>query len=398
MASEPEDRGKNLSAEEQLRAADRELAQLRDVLASMDEIDALRKREGKPETCEYGGYRRADVTAMVAELEARRRELLSEISRGGGPESAADCAAVRERVTLSDALERLYAAVSGNIERAKTEVLQELKYSCRQDTAIYAQLSARIDAIADKVAQKVLAAGIDYDALARCILANMTNRDDKATIAAMEKRIEELEAALAAKGKEPSAAAETTVFTSDIEPCGDASDALFHAQTVESETVVEGEAPLAEDLRSEANFAAERESAEEGAAECDALSASCEAAAEELVAENASNEADTREEFSADAGAKDSEQEPMPAVDEGVSSVADGAANDEVFAGEEGEPAEEPSPSDLSDANANEADGAEKAPAQACAADNAAFKQEEYADKPEAGENECAAADEASEK
>ena len=141
-----------------LRAADRELAQLRDVLASMDEIDALRKRDGKPETGEYGGYKRADVSAMVAELERRRRELLAEIAAGGA-QGGRDASAARERVTLSDALERLYAAISGNIERAKNEILREIRYSCRQDTAIYAELSARLDALADKVAEKVLAAG-----------------------------------------------------------------------------------------------------------------------------------------------------------------------------------------------------------------------------------------------
>ena len=69
MAPEADKKGKELSAEEKLRAADKDLSQLREILASMDEIDALRKRDGKPETGEYGGYKRADVTAMIAELE-----------------------------------------------------------------------------------------------------------------------------------------------------------------------------------------------------------------------------------------------------------------------------------------------------------------------------------------
>ena len=67
MSPESDNKKKDLSAEEKLRAADRELAQLREILASMDEIDALRKRDGKAEWSEYGGYQRADVSGMIAE-------------------------------------------------------------------------------------------------------------------------------------------------------------------------------------------------------------------------------------------------------------------------------------------------------------------------------------------
>lgn len=199
MAPEADKKGKELSAEEKLRAADKDLSQLREILASMDEIDALRKRDGKPESGEYGGYKRADVTAMIAELEQRRRVLLADISNSGRADSAPGPSGTRERVTLSDALERMYAAIAGNIEHAKGELLREIRYSCRQNTAIYAELSARMDAVADKVLAKVMAGGVDYDELAKRIVLQMTGRGESDAIAALEKRIEELEAALAAQ-------------------------------------------------------------------------------------------------------------------------------------------------------------------------------------------------------
>ena len=238
MASEPEKRDRDLSAEEKLRAADRELAQLRDVLASMDEIDALRKRDGKPETGEYGGYKRADVSAMVAELERRRRELLAEIAAGGA-QGGRDASAARERVTLSDALERLYAAISGNIERAKNEILREIRYSCRQDTAIYAELSARMDVLADKVAEKVLAAGIDTDDLARRMVAHMTARSDAQTIEAMEKRIAELESALAARAQNMTDEKAADAFDDSAEEAAEAETAATEAPQAEEEAAEE---------------------------------------------------------------------------------------------------------------------------------------------------------------
>ena len=199
MAPEADKKGKEFSAEEKLRAADKDLSQLREILASMDEIDALRKRDGKPETGEYGGYKRADVTAMIAELEQRRRVLLADISNSGRVDSAPGPSGTRERVTLSDALERMYAAIAGNIEHAKGEILREIRYSCRQNKAIYAELSARMDAVADKVLAKVMAGGVDYDELAKRIVLQMTGRGESDAIAALEKRIEELEAALVAQ-------------------------------------------------------------------------------------------------------------------------------------------------------------------------------------------------------
>ena len=238
MAPEADKKGKELSAEEKLRAADRDLSQLREILASMDEIDALRKRDGKPETGEYGGYKRADVTAMIAELEQRRRVLLADISNSGRADSAPGPSGTRERVTLSDALERMYAAIAGNIEHAKGEILREIRYSCRQNTAIYAELSARMDAVADKVLAKVMAGGVDYDELAKRIVLQMTGRGESDAIAALEKRIEELEAALAAQRRAAQSPTEGDTNSSAQE----AEPELAEEQTAEEEELSAGPA------------------------------------------------------------------------------------------------------------------------------------------------------------
>lgn len=255
MAPEADKKGKELSAEEKLRAADKDLSQLREILASMDEIDALRKRDGKPETGEYGGYKRADVTAMIAELEQRRRVLLADISNSGRADSAPGPSGTRERVTLSDALERMYAAIAGNIEHAKGEILREIRYSCRQNTAIYAELSARMDAVADKVLAKVMAGGVDYDELAKRIVLQMTGRGESDAIAALEKRIEELEAALAAQKQaaQPSPTESEAISAArEAEPGsveGDVATADAAAAGPQSAEPIEG--PISEEQTSE---------------------------------------------------------------------------------------------------------------------------------------------------
>ena len=295
MAPEADKKGKELSAEEKLRAADKDLSQLREILASMDEIDALRKRDGKPETGEYGGYKRADVTAMIAELEQRRRVLLADISNSGRVDSVPGSSGTRERVTLSDALERMYAAIAGNIEHAKGEILREIRYSCRQNTAIYAELSARMDAVADKVLAKVMAGGVDYDELAKRIVLQMTGRGESDAIAALEKRIEELEAALAAQRQA------AQLSPTESEAISAAREAM--TEPAEEQTAEEEE-PSAEPAAREA----EPELAEEQTAE-----------EEELFAEPAAREAE-------------------PGSAEGDVAAADAAAAGPQFA----EPIEEP--------------------------------------------------------
>lgn len=306
MAPEADKKGKEFSAEEKLRAADKDLSQLREILASMDEIDALRKRDGKPETGEYGGYKRADVTAMIAELEQRRRVLLADISNSGRADSAPGPSGTRERVTLSDALERMYAAIAGNIEHAKGEILREIRYSCRQNTAIYAELSARMDAVADKVLAKVMAGGVDYDELAKRIVLQMTGRGESDAIAALEKRIEELEAALAAQRQAAQSPTE-----------GDTNSSAQEAMTEPAEEqTAEEEELFAEPAAREA----EPGSAEGDVAAADAAAAEPQSA--EPIEEPISEEQTSEEQLPEESG--------DVAEEEGAADAADERAEEEI--------------------------------------------------------------------
>ena len=323
MAPEADKKGKELSAEEKLRAADKDLSQLREILASMDEIDALRKRDGKPETGEYGGYKRADVTAMIAELEQRRRVLLADISNSGRADSAPGPSGTRERVTLSDALERMYAAIAGNIEHAKGELLREIRYSCRQNTAIYAELSARMDAVADKVLAKVMAGGVDYDELAKRIVLQMTGRGESDAIAALEKRIEELEAALAAQKQ---AAQPSPMESEAISAAREAEPGSAEEQTAE------GEELSAEPAAREAEPGSAEEQAEGDVAAADAAAAGPQSAEpiEGPISEEQTSEEQLPEESGDVAEEQLSEESGDVAEEEGAADAADERAEEEL--------------------------------------------------------------------
>ena len=188
-----------LSPVERLKATDKYLAEMRGVLASMDEIAALREKRGEAPSDEFGGYKRSTVEKFVAELEKQKESILSEIDR---EEKNAAARLERERaereklmrekraleraaqvpaaqaqennkaiselskkvdtmaITPQDnaisgfrkgdtslAIESMYTGLSMDIEKMRDDVLQELKYSYKQDMAIYDDLSAKIDAI-----------------------------------------------------------------------------------------------------------------------------------------------------------------------------------------------------------------------------------------------------------
>ena len=336
MAPEADKKGKELSAEEKLRAADKDLSQLREILASMDEIDALRKRDGKPETGEYGGYKRADVTAMIAELEQRRRVLLADISNSGRADSAPGPSGTRERVTLSDALERMYAAIAGNIEHAKGELLREIRYSCRQNTAIYAELSARMDAVADKVLAKVMAGGVDYDELAKRIVLQMTGRGESDAIAALEKRIEELEAALAAQKQ---AAQPSPMESEAISAAREAEPGSAEEQTAE------GEELSAEPAAREAEPGSAEEQAEGDVAAADAAAAGPQSA--EPIEGPISEEQTSEEQQPEESGDLSEEQQPEEPISEEQTS-------EEQLSEESGDLSEEECAADAADERAEE--------------------------------------------
>ena len=341
MAPEADNKGKEFSAEEKLRAADKDLSQLREILASMDEIDALRKRDGKPETGEYGGYKRADVTAMIAELEQRRRVLLADISNSGRADSAPGPSGTRERVTLSDALERMYAAIAGNIEHAKGEILREIRYSCRQNTAIYAELSARMDAVADKVLAKVMAGGVDYDELAKRIVLQMTGRGESDAIAALEKRIEELEAALAAQRQA-------------AQPSPTESEAISAAREAMTEPAEEQTAEEEELFAEPAAREAEPGSAEGDVAAAEAAAAGPQSA--EPIEEPISGGQTSEEQLPEESGDLAEEQLPEESGDlaEEQLSEESGDVVEEQLSEESGDVAEEEGAADAADERAEE--------------------------------------------
>ena len=279
-----------LSPVERLKATDKYLAEMRDILASMDEIAALRASRGEPASDEFGGYKRSTVVRFVAELEKQKSAILDEIARSEQKnaeraerdraekqklqeekralERAAALPAAQAQennkaigelskkvdsiaITSQDsavasfrkgdtslAIESMYTGLSLDIEKMRDDILQEMKYSYKQDMAIYDDLAEKIDslknadnaaleetlkpmgdnisamneklnalapvdyeAIADKVASRVVTGGIDYDILAERIVGIMTGDNAPKTkgensamaeLSSMERKIDEL--------------------------------------------------------------------------------------------------------------------------------------------------------------------------------------------------------------
>ena len=142
--------GRQKGIKELLAEADRRIEELRAVLADMDEIAALRRRRGEPESDDYNGFRRSDVLELLAQQQERRAALAAQLQRQNAEE------APKERTSLSAALEKLYEALSADVGRARRDVLQELKFYSRQTSAAYDELSLVIDALADRVAERVI--------------------------------------------------------------------------------------------------------------------------------------------------------------------------------------------------------------------------------------------------
>ena len=79
MADTVQNNANPVSLVDRLNSTDKYLAEMRSVLASMDEIDEVRRKRGDPITDEYGGYKRSSVTKMVTGLERQRESILSSI-------------------------------------------------------------------------------------------------------------------------------------------------------------------------------------------------------------------------------------------------------------------------------------------------------------------------------
>lgn len=159
-----------LSAVERLKATDKYLTEMRGILASMDEIAALRKQRGQAVSDEYGGYKRSTVEDFIRELEKQKEGILAEIAKeeekrataapvpkeAAAPAVKEDSLAYKKDDTAvvsfrkgdpSLAIESMYTGLSMDIEKMRDDILQEMKYTYKQDMAIYDDLSAKIDAI-----------------------------------------------------------------------------------------------------------------------------------------------------------------------------------------------------------------------------------------------------------
>ena len=145
-----QDIGRQKEIKELLAETDRRIEELRAVLADMDEIAALRRRRGEPESDDYNGFRRSDVLELLGRQQERRAALAAELQRQNAEE------APKERTSLSAALEKLYEALSADVGRARRDVLQEVKFYSRETSAAYDVLSLVIDALADRVAERVI--------------------------------------------------------------------------------------------------------------------------------------------------------------------------------------------------------------------------------------------------
>ena len=81
MSGLSENKGRSVSLADRLRSTDKFLTEMRSVLASMDEIDGLRRQRGEAVTDEFGGYKRSSVTKLVEGLEKQRDSILAEIAK-----------------------------------------------------------------------------------------------------------------------------------------------------------------------------------------------------------------------------------------------------------------------------------------------------------------------------
>ena len=149
-----------LSAVERLKATDKYLTEMRGILASMDEIAALRRQRGEAPSDEFGGYKRSNVEGFVRQLEKQKESILAEISRAeakasaqesvpapAAPKAPAPAAESSLAYSKNDtavtsfrkgdpslAIESMYTGLSMDIEKMRDDILQE-------------DLSAKIDAI-----------------------------------------------------------------------------------------------------------------------------------------------------------------------------------------------------------------------------------------------------------
>lgn len=265
----------NLSIEDKLRATEKYISKMKGILAKMDEIAAIKRANGdkNADSDEIGGYKRSSVIKLISELEKQRDMFVESLdeekqkaykakydaikakeneikAKDDALKAKSEALAVRERelqVAASKknnsvvasfingdnalAIESLYTGLSMDIEKMRDDILQEMKYTYKQDMAIYDDLSAKIDAIkavdanaleeglkplktieekvnalevvdydaiAAKMTDKLSGAKIDYDVLAEKVAQIMTGYAEsvispKIQLDSIERRLSEMQ-------------------------------------------------------------------------------------------------------------------------------------------------------------------------------------------------------------
>ena len=247
-----------LSPVERLKVTDKYLSELRGILIQMDEIAAFRTKNGGASADEVGGYKRSSVMNMIEELEKQKESILAEIAADEKAKKQSAVPAKQEKGEVaakpqgqiaekkgavaefmrgdnSLALESMYSGLSMDIEKMRDDILQEMKYTYKQDMAIYDDLSEKIESIkqmdfasleeklrplqalvalsekldalqpldydelAGKVAEKMVQKDIDYDLLAgkvAALVAGGAVAASGAQIAAVENKIDDVQKTL----------------------------------------------------------------------------------------------------------------------------------------------------------------------------------------------------------
>ena len=193
----------SLSVAERLKATDTSLEKMRSILKSMDEIDELRTQNGEPIVDEYDGYKRSAVEKLTSDLEKQRESIFEEIgylekNNAGGELAKTSEAGVPDlrkmdpltgyrHGDMSLAIESVYLSIAMDIEKMRDDILQEMKYTYKQDMAIYDDISSMIESLrkesqpdwddfARKVASEINAETIDYNSIADKVAARFVEK------------------------------------------------------------------------------------------------------------------------------------------------------------------------------------------------------------------------------
>lgn len=249
-----------LSPVERLKVTDKYLTEMRGILAQMDEIREFRAENGAPDQDgSVGGYKRSSVVNMIAELEKQKEAILSELAekekkaetalsapaskteeKGGAPAVAAEKSPTPKGGAVANfmggdnalAIESMYTGISMDIEKMRSDILQEMKYTYKQDMAIYDDLSEKIEAIkqidmealeeklrplyalaslaqkldslqpldydllAQKVSERIATGNVDYDVLAEKIAAAAEKDAADQSQASIESKLDEMQRTL----------------------------------------------------------------------------------------------------------------------------------------------------------------------------------------------------------